>query len=462
VERTRVTNQPTQRYEIQVQGALDPCWSAWFDGLEIGHDDDVTVISGPVTDQAALHGLLARINDLGLSLISVRRTQVTARQENPHMTTPVTQQPTSRGSAMPHPVTSDTARAKQPVPTTMPNTPGSAEPAIAVEEVTKRYGRRTALDNVSLEVPHGSVLALLGPNGAGKTTLVRVLTTLIRPDQGRALVAGHDVVAEPEMVRGAIGLVGQHAAVDEYLTGRENLSLVARLLRFDKTETRERVAAALDTFALGDVADVPAAAYSGGLRRRLDVAVTLLANPAVIFLDEPTTGLDPASRQGLWTLIEQLVADGTTILLTTQYLDEADRLADTVAVIDRGRTIATGTPEDLKTRLGDDTVHIRLAEPADLPEATRTLGEAGTITAVVHDQATLEVRAPNGAALLPEALRRLDARGLPVTTAEVRRPSLDDVFLALTGQPAAPAADHREPLATAGQRAHHHGTRSHP
>jgi ABC-2 type transport system ATP-binding protein len=342
----------------------------------------------------------------------------------------------------------------------MLNTPRSAEPAIVVEEITKRYGRRTALDNVSLEVPQGSVLALLGPNGAGKTTLVRVLTTLIRPDQGRALVAGHDVVAAPEMVRGAIGLVGQHAAVDEYLTGRENLSLVARLLRFDKTETRQRVAAALETFALGDVADVPAAAYSGGLRRRLDVAVTLLANPAVIFLDEPTTGLDPASRQGLWTLIEQLVADGTTILLTTQYLDEADRLADTVAVIDRGRTIATGTPEHLKTRLGDDTVHIRLADPVDLPVAARTLGESGTITAVEHDEATLELSAPHGAALLPVALRRLDSRGVAVTAAEVRRPSLDDVFLALTGQPAATATEPREPVAN--RRAHHHGGRSHP
>jgi len=375
------------------------------------------------------------------------------------MTTPVTQ-PTSRGSAVPRPDTSDAARATQPAPTTMPNTPGSAEPAIVVKEITKRYGRRTALDNVSLEVPQGSVLALLGPNGAGKTTLVRVLTTLIRPDQGRALVAGHDVVAEPEMVRGAIGLVGQHAAIDEYLTGRENLSLVGRLLRLDKTETRERVAAALETFALGDVADVPAAAYSGGLRRRLDVAVTLLANPAVIFLDEPTTGLDPASRQGLWTLIEQLVADGTTILLTTQYLDEADRLADTVAVIDRGRTIATGTPEDLKTRLGDDTVHIRLADPGDLPEATRTLGETGTITAVEHDEATLELSAPHGAALLPVALRRLDSRGVAVTAAEVRRPSLDDVFLALTGQPAAAATHPRAPVPN--RRAHHHGGRSHP
>ena len=331
--------------------------------------------------------------------------------------------------------------------------------AIAAEEITKRYGRRTALDGISLQVPPGSVLALLGPNGAGKTTLVRVLTTLIRPDRGRALVAGHDVVAEAATVRKLIGLVGQHAAVDEYLTGRENLTLVARLLRVDGTEAHERVRAALDRFALADVADAPAATYSGGLRRRLDLAVTLLADPAVIFLDEPTTGLDPASRRGLWALIDRLVADGTTVLLTTQYLEEADRLADSVAVIDRGRMIATGTPDQLKARLGGDTIRIRLADPADLLHATAALPRA--ITAVDPDHGTLELRAADGAAVLPGTLRQLDGRGLTVTAAEVRRPSLDDVFLALTGERASPHTNDPAPVAPAGGRALHHAARSH-
>jgi ABC-2 type transport system ATP-binding protein len=337
-------------------------------------------------------------------------------------------------------------------------TPGAA---IVVEEVTKRYGTRTALDNVSIHVPAGSVLALLGPNGAGKTTLVRVLTTLIRPDHGRALVAGYDVVTEAAMVRSTIGLVGQHAAVDEYLTGRENLTLVARLLRFGKAEARQHVGAALETFALADVADVPAATYSGGLRRRLDLAVTLLADPAVIFLDEPTTGLDPASRHGLWALIDRLVAGGTTVLLTTQYLEEADRLASGVAVIDRGHMIATGTPDDLKSRLGGDTVHIRLADPADLPQAATALGETGAIGAVEPAHSSLELRAPHGADLLPGALRRLDSRGLTVTAAEVRKPSLDDVFLALTGQRPAAGTDDNEPVGVSGHLAHHHQPRCH-
>jgi ABC-2 type transport system ATP-binding protein len=342
-----------------------------------------------------------------------------------------------------------------------------ADPAgdvgIVAEGITKRYGQRTALDRVSIEVPRGSVLALLGPNGAGKTTLVRVLTTLVPPDEGRAVVAGHDVVARPGGVRRSIGLVGQHAAVDEYLTGRENLTLVARLLRFGRTEARARVGAALETFGLADVADAPAATYSGGLRRRLDLAVTLLADPAVLFLDEPTTGLDPASRHGLWALVDDLVAGGTTVLLTTQYLEEADRLARSVAVIDHGRLIATGTPDGLRARLGGETVHIRLADPADLPRAAAAL--AGCNPEAGPDQSSLEVRAPDGAALLPTALRLLDGHGVQVTAAEVLRPSLDDVFLALTGARAGPTIDDPErasgPAPGHGRRAHHHGKRSH-
>ena len=307
-------------------------------------------------------------------------------------------------------------------------------PAIVVEHLTKRYGERTALDDVSLRVPQGSVLALLGHNGAGKTTLVRVLTTLIRPDGGSALVAGHDVVGEAAAVRRRIALVGQHAAVDEYLTGRENLLLVARLLRMGRTERHHEVAAALGSFGLAEVADAPAATYSGGMRRRLDIAVTLLAKPSVIFLDEPTTGLDPVSRLGLWTLVERLVAGGTTVLLTTQYLEEADRLAGLVAVIDQGRLVATGTPDELKRRLGGDTVRLELAPEATPADATAALGGAGVVDAVPGDERAVELRGPDGAALLPQALHRLQAHGLAVTAAEVRRPGLDDVFIALTGR----------------------------
>ncbi len=334
----------------------------------------------------------------------------------------------------------------------------AVDDGIVVEELTKRYDHRAAVDNVSIEVRRGSVLALLGPNGAGKTTLVRMLTTLIRPDRGRALVASYDVVADAPMVRRAIGLVGQHAAVDEYLTGRENLTLVARLLRFDRVKIHERIGVALEMLSLADVADANVATYSGGMRRRLDLAVTLLARPAVLFLDEPTTGLDPASRRELWALIDQLVAGGTTVLLTTQYLEEADRLADTVAVIDHGRLIASGTPDSLKARL-NDAVHIRFADPTVLGEAAAAFDNSA-IAVLIHDQTSLELRAPNGAALLPEALRRLDGRGLTVIAAEVRRPALDDVFLALTGERAVPGEMSEAQDATPKGWAHHRRTRS--
>jgi daunorubicin resistance ABC transporter ATP-binding subunit len=328
--------------------------------------------------------------------------------------------------------------------------------AIVVDGVTKRYGRHTALERVSLDVKRGSVLALLGPNGAGKTTLVRVLTTLLQPDRGRASVAGFDVVAEAAAVRRSIGLVGQHAAVDEYLTGRENLMLVARLLRMGRTESDAAAEAALDSFGLTEVGDVPVSAYSGGLRRRLDVAVTLLAEPAVLFLDEPTTGLDPASRRDVWALVEGLAANGTTILLTTQYLEEADRLADTVAVIDRGRMVAAGTPAELKIRLGGDTVYVRLADTAGLADAVATLGAMSLVTVVDQDQDGVMVRGPDGAAVLPEILRRLDANGVAATAAEVRRPSLDEVFLSVTNEQAvAPADGEQTDQVPAGDRARH-------
>jgi ABC-2 type transport system ATP-binding protein len=238
----------------------------------------------------------------------------------------------------------------------MTTAPRPPDPAISVERVTKRYGDLAALDDVSLHVPAGAVFALLGHNGAGKTTLVRILTTLIEPDSGTVTVAGRDVVRQAPLVRRSIGLVGQHTAVDDYLTGRENLELVARLLRIGKHERPDRVDGALARFGLVDAADAPASTYSGGMRRRLDIAVTLLTDPAVIFFDEPTTGLDPGSRREVWQLIEGLAAGGTTVVLTTQYLEEADHLADLVAVLDRGRIVATGAPAELKARVGGDTL----------------------------------------------------------------------------------------------------------
>jgi ABC-2 type transport system ATP-binding protein len=309
----------------------------------------------------------------------------------------------------------------------------TATPPVLVEAVTKRYGDRTALADVSLSAPEGAVLGLLGPNGAGKTTLIRILTTLIRPDAGRAVVAGHDVAKEPDAVRHAIGLVGQHDAIDEYLTGRENLTLVGRLLRLGRSELTERVDSTLEAFRLVGVADQLAGGYSGGTRRRLDLAVTLLTNPKVVFLDEPTTGVDAASRRQLWELIEGLVARGTTIMLTTQYLDEADRLADTVAVLDEGRVIETGTPDELKARLEGDSLHIEIQDADGLAVGADVLAGMGEITAVDREQGSLEVRVQNGAGLLPDALRRLEREGLAASAAEVRRPGLDDVLLALTG-----------------------------
>jgi ABC-2 type transport system ATP-binding protein len=336
----------------------------------------------------------------------------------------------------------------------------TATPPVLVEALTKRYGDRTALDDVSLSAPPGSVLALLGPNGAGKTTLIRILTTLLEPDAGRALVAGHDVATEPQDVRRAIGLVGQHEAVDEYLTGRENVTLVGRLLRFGRSELAERVGSTLEKFGLAEVADQLAGDYSGGTRRRLDLAVTLLARPKVVFLDEPTTGVDPANRRQLWELIEGLAAGGTTIMLTTQYLDEADRLADTVVVLDRGRLIETGTPDELKARLQGDSLHIEIENPDSLTVGAEVLAGMGEITAVDDQRGSLEVRVQNGAGLLPDALRRLDREGLVTTAAEVRRPGLDDVLLALTGY--RPARDESGEASTnANGHGHSHRARSH-
>lgn len=306
--------------------------------------------------------------------------------------------------------------------------------SITVEGLGKRLGKKQVLEGISLSAPPGSVVALLGPNGAGKTTMVRVLSTLLRPDAGRVVICGVDVVAHPRRIRAMIGLTGQFAAVDDVLTGRENLELVARLYRMGRTPARARTEELLDRFGLGEAADRLVRTYSGGMRRRLDLAASLLTRPAVLFLDEPTTGLDLRSRLGLWSEIEQLVRDGTTLLLTTQYLEEADRLASTVTVLDQGRTVAQGTPAALKDQIGGDRVEFALADPADLDRATGILrSHVGEEPQLDRTLARVTLRLPDGEDSVGAMLRDLRHDGVGVSTHVVRSPTLDDVFLALTG-----------------------------
>jgi ABC-2 type transport system ATP-binding protein len=309
--------------------------------------------------------------------------------------------------------------------------------AIEVEGLVKTFGDFRALDGIDLEVAEGTVLGLLGPNGAGKTTAVRVLTTLLKADSGTARVVGLDVATQPDEVRAVIGLTGQYAAVDEYLTGRENLEMVGRLFQMPGKEARSRAVELLDRFDLADAGGRPAKTYSGGMRRRLDIAASLIARPRVLFLDEPTTGLDPRSRLAMWELVEGLVSDGTTILLTTQYLDEADRLADRIAVIDRGQVIARGTADELKSQVGGERLEFVVADPADLPRLRDRLTDLG-IEAATLDEATRRLTLPvsGGAAVLREALDRITDAGVEVVDAGLRRPDLDDVFLTLTGHAA--------------------------
>ena len=279
------------------------------------------------------------------------------------------------------------------------------------------------------------MLGLLGPNGAGKTTTVRVLTTLLTPDQGTATVAGCDVVSQADEVRRRIGLSGQYSAVDEYLTGRENLQMIGRLYHLGKKRAAERAAELLDRFDLSDAADRPVKGYSGGMRRRLDLAGALVAQPPVLFLDEPTTGLDPRSRLGLWDVIEGLVRDGTTLLLTTQYLEEADRLADTIAVVDHGRVIARGSSDELKLQVGGERLEVVVASADQLTTARDTLARIGLDEPEVEPHTrTVGVSVSGGAQTLLEALRQLDEQGVKVSDVGLRRPTLDDVFLTLTGQ----------------------------
>jgi ABC-2 type transport system ATP-binding protein len=305
--------------------------------------------------------------------------------------------------------------------------------AIQLEDLHKTFGHTVrALDGVSFGVETGAIFGLLGPNGAGKTTVVRILTTVLAADSGRAFVLGHDVRTEPDVVRRLIGLAGQFAAVDENLTGAENLYMVGRLNHMSKAQLRQRTSSLLEQFGLTDAADRPSKTYSGGMRRRLDVAASLVAHPQVLFLDEPTTGLDPASRADVWAMIEALAAEGTTVLLTTQYLEEADRLAEQLVVIDHGKVIAEGTPATLKASMGATVLDLGLADE-------RTAQRAGEVLKKVNDKPpvvlgkTVEVNVNDGPRVVTEALRILEAEGIAPTTLALREPSLDDVFLALTG-----------------------------
>ncbi|MEU6433524.1 ATP-binding cassette domain-containing protein [Streptomyces albidoflavus] len=302
--------------------------------------------------------------------------------------------------------------------------------AITTTGLRKAYGDKTVLDGIDLRIPAGSVFALLGPNGAGKTTTVNILSTLVPADGGRAEVAGHDVAAAPDRVRAAIGVTGQFAALDDLLTAEENLLLMADLLRLGKREGRARTQELLERFGIADVAGRRAALFSGGMRRRLDLAMTLVGDPRVIFLDEPTTGLDPRSRRTMWETVRELVAGGTTVFLTTQYLEEADQLADRIAVLDGGRIVAEGTADELKARIPGSHVRLRFTAPADYERAATVFPDATRD----DEQLALRVAGDGGLDTLRALLDRLDGAGAHAAGFSVHTPDLDDVFLALTGE----------------------------
>ena len=318
-----------------------------------------------------------------------------------------------------------------------------SRPAISATGLRKSYGDKVVLDSIDLEIAEGTIFALLGPNGAGKTTAVQILSTLINADGGSARILGHDLTQDPDAVRELIGVTGQFSAVDNLLTGQENLTLMADLRHLDKATGRRRTAELLEQFDLTEAARKPVSTYSGGMRRRLDLAMTLVGNPRVIFLDEPTTGLDPRSRRGMWQTIRDLVASGVTVFLTTQYLEEADHLADWVAFLDHGRLIAEGTPLDLKRRIPGGHVVLQFADPAELDSAARAFGSSSRDDAGL----TLQVPSDGGVRSLRALLDQLDRASIDVAGLAVHTPDLDDVFLTLTGQP-----DPRTPIGQPGTR----------
>jgi oleandomycin transport system ATP-binding protein len=308
--------------------------------------------------------------------------------------------------------------------------------AIAAEGLVKRYGSTTALDGVDLSVPTGTVLGVLGPNGAGKTTAVRILGTLLRPDAGHATVGGYDVVRDAPRVRELIGLTGQYASVDEDMSGRRNLVMIGRLLGQPRTQAKARADELLERFELAEAGDRIAKTYSGGMRRRLDLAASLVGNPSILYLDEPTTGLDPHARNGVWETIRDLVLEGTTVLLTTQYLEEADALADSIMVFDHGKVVASGRPAELKAQAGRQSLDVRPADPSHLERVAAIVSESvGVRPTVDVVNALVSVPVPDGTAM-PVVVRRLDEAGIAVTELSLRLPSLDEVFLALTGHAA--------------------------
>jgi ABC-2 type transport system ATP-binding protein len=306
--------------------------------------------------------------------------------------------------------------------------------AIKASGLTKAYGEVIALNGIDIEVEQGTVLGLLGPNGSGKTTTVRILATLLQADSGTASVGGFDVATQPDEVRSVIGLTGQYAAVDEYLTGRENLELFGRLFHLSKFDAAKRAAELLDRFDLSDAADRGIKGYSGGMRRRLDLAASLIGRPSVLFLDEPTTGLDPRSRQGMWSVIEDLIAEGTTVLLTTQYLEEADQLANRIVVLDQGNVIAKGTSNELKSQVGGDRIEIVVESAQDVSKAAIAIAEFGSAPAITEDL-TKKILLPvaGGSTAIVNIVRKLDENNISIADIALRRPTLDDVFLSLTG-----------------------------
>jgi ABC-2 type transport system ATP-binding protein len=307
-----------------------------------------------------------------------------------------------------------------------------AAPAVSTRALRKSFGEHVVLDDVDLTVAQGTIFSLLGPNGAGKTTIVRILSTLIRADSGECRVGGHDVAADPDAVRALIGVTGQFSAVDNFLSGEENLRLMADLRHLGRDAGRRRIAELLERFDLTDAASKPLSTYSGGMRRRLDLAMTLVGNPSVIFLDEPTTGLDPRSRRTMWQIIRELADDGVTIFLTTQYLEEADQLADRVAVLDQGRVVAEGTPAELKRRLPGGHIELRFAEPQALSAAAGLIPHATPD----NDQLTLQIPGDGSVATLRRVLDELDSARIDVEHLSIHTPDLDDVFFAVTGHTA--------------------------